>query len=78
MAAHVVNVRGKADYDRSTGKEANFAFKVSLATSIPPEQCESVALGYRDPSRLEREFQAMRGEKLWIRNGGKMLYALRK
>jgi len=75
VAAHVVNVRGAATYDRATRRDSNFAFNVTLATSIPAEICKSVGLGYRDPKTLARDFETMSGQKLWIRNGGKMLYA---
>ncbi|MGE5608988.1 MAG: lactate racemase domain-containing protein [Bacillota bacterium] len=78
VAAHVINVRGGAEYDRALRRETNFAFRVTLATGVSEEQCRSVGLGYRDPDTLEREFQKMGGNKLWIKNGGKMLYALQR
>lgn len=76
VAAHVINVRGPAIYDPETGKE-EFAFKVTLATAIPKEVCESVNLGYRDPSSLKKEDFEGPG-KLWIEHGGKYLYDLKK
>lgn len=78
VAAHVINVRGNADYDRASRQETNFAFRVTLATGVSEEQCRSVGLGYRNHAKLEHEFRTMGGNKLWIKNGGKMLYALRK
>jgi nickel-dependent lactate racemase len=75
VASHVANVRGSAHYDRATRKESRFAFHVTLATGVPESICKSVGLGYRNPATLTRDFETMRGNKLWIDNGGKMLYA---
>ncbi len=77
VAAHVINVRGGAEYDRGAGTERNHAFEVSLATAIPEAVCRSVGLGYRNPATLRQEFEAASGNKLWVRNGGKMLYSRR-
>ncbi len=72
IAAHVINVRGPGKYDRKTGKE-KFDFKVTLATGISKEICESVGLSYRNPDLIHRE-DFIRPGKLWIENGGKYLY----
>ena len=72
IAAHVINVRGPGKYDKKTGKE-EFDFKVTLATGISKEICESVGLGYRNPDSIHRE-DFIRPGKLWIENGGKYLY----
>ena len=71
IAAHVINVRGKGKYDVNSGKE-EFDFKVTLATGISKEICESVGLGYRNPDSILKEDFIGQG-KLWIENGGKYL-----
>ena len=75
IAAHVINVRGPGKYDKKTGKE-EFDFKVTLATEISKDICESVGLGYRNPDSIHREDFIGPG-KLWIENGGKYLYKMK-
>jgi nickel-dependent lactate racemase len=75
IAAHVINVRGSGKYDKKTGKE-EFDFKVTLATGISKEICESVGLDYRNPDSIHREDFIGPG-KLWIENGGKYLYKMK-
>ncbi len=71
IAAHVINVRGAGNFDINSGKE-EFKFKVTLATGISKDICESVGLGYRNPDSIHRkDFNGP--EKLWIQNGGKYL-----
>jgi nickel-dependent lactate racemase len=75
IAAHVINVRGTGRYDINSGKE-DFDFKVTLATGISKDICESVGLGYRNPdSILQKDF--IGPGKLWIENGGKYLYKIK-
>ena len=69
-AAHVINVRGPG---RSVDGKEEFAFRVTLATQIPEEDCRAVGLGYRDPNTLRpADFQGP--GRLWIEEGGKWLY----
>ncbi len=76
VAAHVINVRGDGTFDASTGKE-EFAFTVTLATSIPKKECEAVGLAYRDPKSIRKEdFKS--DDCLWIEHGGKFLYDLKR
>jgi len=75
IASHVINVRGKGKYDEVTGKE-EFALRVTLATGISKETCDSVGLDYRDPKSIHQEDFIGPG-KLWIQNGGKYLYKLK-
>ena len=75
IAAHVINVRGPGSFDVNSGKE-KFDFKVTLATGISKEICESVGLGYRNPDSIRRE-DFIRPGKLWIENGGKYLYKIK-
>jgi len=75
IAAHVINVRGAGSFDVNSGKE-EFDFKVTLATGISQEVCESVGLGYRNPDSIRKEDFIGQG-KLWIENGGKYLYKIK-
>ncbi|TET08591.1 MAG: DUF2088 domain-containing protein [Candidatus Atribacteria bacterium] len=75
IAAHVINVRGAGSFDVNSGKE-KFDFKVTLATGISKDICESVGLGYRNPDSIRREDFIGSG-KLWIQNGGKYLYKIK-
>jgi len=75
IAAHVINVRGAGSFDVNSGKE-KFDFKVTLATGISKDICESVGLGYRNPDSIQRENFIGLG-KLWIENGGKYLFKIR-
>ena len=75
IAAHVINVRGTGGFDVNSGKE-KFDFKVTLATGISKDICESVGLGYRNPDSIHRE-DFIGPEKLWIENGGKYLYKIK-
>ncbi len=75
IAAHVINVRGAGSFDVNSGKE-KFDFKVTLATGISKEICESVGLGYRNPDSICQENFVEPG-KLWIENGGKYLYKIK-
>lgn len=75
IAAHVINVRGAGNLDVNSGKE-EFDFKITLATGISKEVCESVGLGYKEPDSIHRE-DFIRPGKLWIENGGKYLYKIK-
>jgi len=75
VAAHVINVRGQGSFDVHSGKE-EFNFKVTLATGISKDVCESVGLGYRNPDSIRKEGFIGPG-KLWIENGGKYLYKIK-
>ncbi len=75
IAAHVINLRGPRSFDINSGKE-EFDFKVTLATGISKETCESVGLGYRNPDSIRKEDFISSG-RLWIENGGKYLYKIK-
>lgn len=75
IAAHVINVRGPGSFDINSGKE-EFDFKVTLATGISQDICESVELGYRNPDSIQRE-DFIEPKKCWIENGGKYLYKIK-
>ena len=76
VAAHVINVAGPGVFDKKTNKE-KLNFKVTLATGIPEEVCKSVGLGYRNPETIKKKDYSGSG-KLWIDEGGKYLYDLKK
>ena len=75
IASHVINVRGEGKYNKVTDKE-EFLFRVTLATGISKEICDSIGLGYRDPNSIHQEDFVGPG-KLWIQNGGKYLYKIK-
>ena len=75
IAAHVINVRGAGSFDINSGKE-DFDFKVTLATGISEDVCQSVGLGYRNPDSICQEDFIGPG-KIWIENGGKYLYKIK-
>ena len=75
-AAHVINVAGPGVFNKKTNKE-KLHFKITLATGIPKEVCESVGLKYRDPKTIKKKCYIGPG-KLWIDEGGKYLYDLKK
>jgi hypothetical protein len=55
--------------------------KVTLATSIPRDVCESVNLGYRDPKTIEVSEWLKKqkdGELLVLERAGEYLYRLKR
>jgi len=75
VASHVANVRGPGEFDPATGQE-QCAFDVVLAMGIPEDVCHEVGLGYCDPATL-REEDFTGPDRLWIGDGGKLLYSRR-
>ena len=75
-AAHVINASGPGTYDTATDREIK-SFKVTLATAIPEKVCTRLGLGYRDPKSLKKS-DFLKPGKLWIEDGGKYLYELKK
>jgi lactate racemase len=76
VAAHVINVAGPGILDRESGKES-LDFKVTLATSIPESECKKAGLSYRSPDTIKRDDFKGQG-KLWIEEGGKYLYDMKR
>lgn len=76
VLAHSTHVRGIGTYEDGVEK---CRVKVTLATSIPPEECAAINLGYRDPKTIDVESYANREEEgvLLVRKAGEMLYHLR-
>lgn len=75
-ASHLINAAGPGTFNPKTGKE-ELNFKLTLATRIPKEVCESVGLSYRDPKTIKKS-DFLSPERLWIEEGGKYLYMLDK
>jgi nickel-dependent lactate racemase len=61
ILAHSTHVKGKGSYDAATGIETP-RIQVTLATSIPEDECRRVNLGYRDPSTIDPADYARRGQ----------------
>lgn len=76
VLAHSTHLRGAGTYDEQTGEE-NFRIKVTLATGIPREVCESINLGYRDPASVDLEALAADPDVTVIPNAGEVLYRYR-
>ncbi|MDB6034813.1 MAG: hypothetical protein JWM16_5151 [Verrucomicrobiales bacterium] len=77
VLAHSTHVRGIGTYENGVEK---CRVQVTLATSIPPEVCKKINLGYRDPKTINIEEYANREEEgvLLVRKAGEMLFHLRK
>ncbi|MEZ6065696.1 MAG: lactate racemase domain-containing protein [Planctomycetaceae bacterium] len=73
--AHSTHVRGGGTFEN--GRE-NCRVRVTLASGIPPETCERINLGYRDPATIDVESFANREEEgvLLVRKAGEQLYRL--
>ncbi len=75
--AHSTHVRGIGTYENGIEK---CRAQVTLATSIPPEKCELINLGYRDPDSINPEDYADREDEgvLLVPKAGEMLFQLRQ
>lgn len=73
VLAHSTHVRGAGTYEDGVEKPR---IDVTLATGIPPEVCEAINLGYRDPQSVDLESFAGREEDgiLLVRKAGEQLY----
>jgi nickel-dependent lactate racemase len=76
VTAHSTHVRGDGDY--RDGVEYPRA-SVHLATQLSPEDCQQLALGYRDPAKIRLEdWQDREAEGvLFVAKAGEMLYKVR-
>jgi len=76
VLAHSTHVRGIGTYEDGVERPR---VRVTLATGIPPEVCERINLGYRDPSTIDVESHADREEEgvLLVRKAGEQLYQLK-
>ncbi len=77
VLAHSTHLRGAGTYDADTGEETLRA-RVTLATRIPREVCESINLGYLDPDSIDiADFEAD-PDTLVVPNAGEILFRLRE
>ena len=76
VLAHSTHVYGSGTYEH--GVETPRA-RVTLATSIPPEECYQINLGYRDPKTIQIDEYMDREEEgiLCVPKAGEMLFQLR-
>jgi len=79
ILAHSTHVYGQGSYSRETGIEQPRC-RVTLASQIPPDVCQAINLGYRDPSTIEVESFASRETEgiLLVRKAGEMLFRLQE
>ena len=75
--AHSTHVRGIGTYEEGVEK---CRVKVTLATGIPREVCEEIALGYRDPATINPADYANREDEgvFLVPKAGEMLYHLKQ
>ena len=73
VLAHSTHVRGGGTFEDGVEK---CRVKVTLASQVPREVCESINLGYRDPATINPDDYADREEEgvLLVRKAGEMLY----
>jgi nickel-dependent lactate racemase len=77
VLAHSTHLRGAGTYEDGIEKPH---IQVTLATGIPPERCERLGLGYRDPSSMDPREWANREDEgvLLVPRAGETLYRRRK
>lgn len=77
ILAHSTHVKGAGTYDPTTRTESP-RIHVTLATSIPREQCEAINLGYLDYHKIDPADWANREDEglLLVENAGEVLYRL--
>ena len=75
VLAHSTHVRGCGTFADGT---ENCRVRVTLASGIPPDVCERINLGYRDPATINIEDYADREDEgiLLVRKAGEQLYRL--
>ncbi len=76
VMAHSTHVRGIGTFEDGVEKPR---IKVTLATQIPPEVCEKINMGYRDPNTINKnDFMDREDEGiLYVAKAGEMLYRLK-
>lgn len=75
ILAHSTHVRGTGTFENGVEKPR---VQVTLASQIPPDVCERINLGYRDPDSIDVESFANREDEgvLLIRKAGEQLFRL--
>lgn len=76
VLAHSTHLRGQGTFDAETGEE-KLRLKVTLATQISKEVCESINLGYLDPETIDLDALAAEEGTTVIPNAGEILYRYR-
>ena len=76
ILAHSTHLKGLGTYDAATGKETP-RIRVTLATGIPRERCDRIALGYLDPATVDVEAWKKDPDTLVVPRAGEMLYRVR-
>ncbi len=76
VLAHSTHLRGMGTYDAATGEE-RLRVRVTLATQIPREVCESINLGYLDPDTVDLDALAAEPGTVVIPNAGEVLYRVK-
>ncbi|MGA4508612.1 lactate racemase domain-containing protein [Propionibacteriaceae bacterium G1746] len=76
VLAHSTHLRGKGTYDAETGVE-KLRVKVTLATQIPREVCESINLGYLDPNEIDIDAMRADPDVFVVPNAGEVLYRVK-
>jgi len=76
VLAHSTHVKGVGMFENGVEKPR---IQVTLATQIPPEVCEKINLGYRDPATIRpEEWRGRENEGiLYVPKAGEMLFRLR-
>jgi nickel-dependent lactate racemase len=76
VLAHSTHVRGMGTYENGVEHPR---IQVTLATSIPPERCRRINLGYRDPASIDVKSFAGREDEgiLYVPHAGEILYRLK-
>lgn len=77
VLAHSTHMRGQGTYDAETGEE-RLRIRVTLATQIPREVCESINVGYLDPDTVDLDALAAEPGTTVIPNAGEVLFRLRR
>ncbi len=77
ILAHSTHVRGIGTYEDGVEK---CRVQVTLATSIPEDECKAINLGYRDPASIDPEDWRNRKDEglLRVERAGEVLYRLRQ
>ena len=75
VLAHSTHVRGTGTFENGIERPR---VQVTVASQIPPEVCERINLGYRDPASIDIESFANREQDgiLLVRKAGEHLYRL--
>ncbi|MCL4691189.1 MAG: DUF2088 domain-containing protein [Candidatus Hydrogenedentes bacterium] len=77
ILAHSTHVRGIGTYEDGVEK---CRVQVTLATSIPEDECKAINLGYRDPASIDPEQWRNREDEglLLVERAGEVLYRLKQ